>query len=230
MACVEELHQVSSEYAAEFSIQAARRSLLVPELPEVWDFLVDHPKLGDVAEIYRGIEWNIPLVEDGTETGNRPQLVKSHPSEGYKLGIAPRTNFNVLEPPPAAYRIFMWRCRRSFLASRMGEAKSDYAQNYALTRALENSGDSRQHRSCVLSNLLRHLAKSDAWDEWSLSAVLNSPVANVTCCHQGRQNRYNEGNTDTCSHSGFHRGSAYQASGTYQGIPETHVCDFAGEC
>ena len=48
-------YSVSSEYAADFSVDEAARTLLVPELPEVWDFLVNYLTLGEIAQLYRGI-------------------------------------------------------------------------------------------------------------------------------------------------------------------------------
>ena len=176
----EESHQVSSEYAAEFSLEAAKRTLLVPELPEVWDFLVDHPTLGDVAEVYRGIEWNIPLTENGIETGNRSQLVKNRPTEGYKLGVAPKTDFKMFEQPATAYLNFRPELQKG------GPWRHPWDKPKAiLNKAARSRG--RWRMAAFPDNIglacyqtyFGVWSKANAWDEWSLSAVLNSPVANA---------------------------------------------------
>lgn len=169
-----ESHQVSSEYAAEFSLEEAKRSLLVPELPEVWDFLVSHPTLGDVAEVHRGIEWNIRLTE------NRSQLVKDRPTEGYKLGVAPQTDFKIFEQPKTAYLDFRPAMQKG------GPWRHAWNKPKAI---LNKTARSRGHwRMAAFPDSIGIACyqtyfgvwpKSNAFDEWSLSAVLNSPVANA---------------------------------------------------
>lgn len=173
-------HQVSSEYAAEFSFEVAKRSLLVPELPEVWDFLLSHATLRDVAEVHRGIEWNIPLTENGVETGNRSQLVSDLPTEGYRLGVAPKTDFKIFEQPATAYLNFHPEMQRG----------SPWRHPWDKPKAILNkAARSRGHWRLAAFPDSTGLAcyqtyfgvwpKSSSLDEWSLSAVLNSPVANA---------------------------------------------------
>src|ERR1019366_3655215 len=76
---------------------------VVPELPEVWKFLINHPPLGSFADIRRGIEWNQPLKRGGKETGNRSRFVRADPAEGYMKGVAPKTSFKVFEVPHMGY-------------------------------------------------------------------------------------------------------------------------------
>ena len=176
----EQSHQVSSEYAAEFSVEGAERSLLVPELPEVWDFLVSHPILGDVAEIHRGIEWNLPLTESGVETGNRSLLIKDQPAEGYKLGVAPKTDFKIFEQPPLAYLDLRPEMQRG-----NPWRHAWYKPKVILNKAARSRGHWRMASFPDSSGLVCYQTyfgvwpKSSAFDEWSLSAVLNSPVANA---------------------------------------------------
>ena len=42
-------------------IQKAHKDLWNPPLWEVWEYLEDYEKLGDISDIHRGVEWNIPL-------------------------------------------------------------------------------------------------------------------------------------------------------------------------
>jgi hypothetical protein len=179
-AAFEESHQVSSEYSAEMPFEAAKRSLLVPELPEVWDFLVSYPTLGDVAEVHRGIEWNIPLTKEGVETGNRSQLVTNRQVPGYKLGVAPQTDFKIFEYPATTYLNFLPEMQRGRPWRRAWEKPKAI-----LNKAARSRGHWRMAAfpdSIGLACYQTYFGiwpKSNAFDEWLLSAVLNSPVANA---------------------------------------------------
>ncbi len=164
----EDSHQVSSEFAAEFSVEAAKRSLLVPELPEVWDFLVSYPTLGDVADIHRGIEWKTPLTENGKETGNRSQLV------------TPQAEFKIFEQPAIAYLDFRPEMQRG------NPWRHPWDKPKAiLNKATHSRGPWRIAAFPDSAGLACYQTfvgvwpKSTSYDEWSLSAVLNSPVANA---------------------------------------------------
>jgi hypothetical protein len=176
-----ESHKVSSEYAAEFPVDAVERSLIVPELPEVWDFLVSYPTLEGIAEVHRGIEWNIPLTdEQGEETGNRSQLVIDHQAEGYKLGVPPKTDFKIFEQPATAYMNFRPELQRG------GAWRHAWDRPKAI---LNKAARSRGHWRIAAFPDTIGLAcyqtyfgvwpKLSAVDEWSLAAILNSPVANA---------------------------------------------------
>lgn len=171
--------QVSSEYAAEFSFDAAGRSLLIPELPEVWNFLDSYPTLDEVAEIHRGIEWNIPLTEHGRETGNRSKLVKHHPAEGFKEGIAPQTDFKIFEQPATAYLNFRPELQRG------GPWRHAWDKpKVILNKAARSRGRWRMASFPDTRGLSCYQTYFGVWpksvlDEWSLSAILNSPVANA---------------------------------------------------
>lgn len=177
----EESHTVSSEYAAEFSADEARRSLLVPELPEVWNFLVNYPTLGEVAELHRGIEWNLPLtLKGGAETGNRSKLVRDQPADGFRLGIAPKTDFSVFEQPRLVYLNFKPEVQRG----------SAWKYNWNQPKAILNKTARSRGRWRVAAfpdsmGLACYQTYTGVWpkshslDEWSLSAILNSPVVNA---------------------------------------------------
>jgi hypothetical protein len=176
----EKTHQVSSEYFAELSVEDAKQSLLVPELPEVWSFLVGYPKLGEIAELHRGIEWKLPLTRKGRETGNRSALVKFEPTDGFRLGVAPKSNFSLFEQPSLAYLDFNPELQRT----------NAWRQEWNRPKAIINkAARSRGHwrvaafpDSIGLACYQTYMGvwpKSELFDEWLLSAVLNSPVANA---------------------------------------------------
>ena len=175
----EQAHQISSEHFAEFSIDESRQSLLVPELPEVWDFLVNFPTLGEVAELHRGIEWKLPLTEDGAETGYRSQLIKDEPGEGYRLGIAPKTTFHIFEQPPLAYLNFRPEVQRGSAWKYPWDKPKAILNKAARSRGRWRVAAFPDSRGLACyQTYIGVWPKSHSLDEWSLSAILNSPVAN----------------------------------------------------
>jgi hypothetical protein len=48
---------VSTSYEEQFTSDAAREGLILGDLPEVWSYLSGHRRLGEIAEIHRGVEW-----------------------------------------------------------------------------------------------------------------------------------------------------------------------------
>lgn len=63
------------------SSHAGPISLSTVPLSELWDYLRYHPKLKDIAEIHRGIEWNISVKE------NKDILIAQSPRPGFKKGL-----------------------------------------------------------------------------------------------------------------------------------------------
>jgi len=62
-------------------IQKAHKDLWNPPLWEIWEYLTDYEKLGNISEIHRGVEWNIPLRK------NKELLVSENPKPGFKKGL-----------------------------------------------------------------------------------------------------------------------------------------------
>lgn len=176
----EETHQISSEFVADLSIEDAKRSLLLPELPEVWDFLVNNPTLGEVADLHRGIEWNLPLTKDGKGTEHRSTLVRSNPADGYRLGVPPKAKFSVFEQPELRYLDFRPGIQRG------GAWRYAWDRPKAiLNKAARSRGRWRIAAFPDSTGLTCYQTfigvwpKSDLFDEWTLSAILNSPVVNA---------------------------------------------------
>lgn len=63
--------------------EAARApALWVSALERVWQALAEYPNLGTVADVHRGIEYNVPLAK------NLPELVSTTPRPGFVSGLA----------------------------------------------------------------------------------------------------------------------------------------------
>jgi N-6 DNA methylase len=173
-------HKVSAEYTIEFGLNEGAKSLAVPELPDLWNFLINYPPLSDFAELHRGIEWKRPLTKDGVETGHRSSLVRKEPAEGFKRGVAPKTRFNVFEKP-----------HMLFLSMKPNDQRGNSWQfEWKKPKAILNkSARSRGHWRMAAfpdsegvvcyQTYIAVWPKSDRYDEWLLSAILNSPVANA---------------------------------------------------
>jgi hypothetical protein len=173
-------HKVSSEHAAEFMCDDLESSMLIPALPDVWDFLINYPALGDFAELGRGIEWNQPLTKDGVETGNRTRLVRNTEVAGFRRGIAPKTDLSVFEVPPT-----------QFLDLRVDHQRGNaWQRDWDKPKAI--FGKSRKSRGpwriaafpdvqglTFYQTYTGAWPKSTVYDEHALAAILNSPVANA---------------------------------------------------
>ncbi len=63
------------------STHTALISLWNAPLSDIWGYLKSNPKLKDIADVHRGIEWNISLKT------NRSILISSDPKPGFKEGL-----------------------------------------------------------------------------------------------------------------------------------------------
>ncbi len=62
-------------------ITANTKNICQPLDGSVFDYLTSNPKLRDIAEVHKGIEWDISLKE------NRSILISSEPRTGFKKGL-----------------------------------------------------------------------------------------------------------------------------------------------
>lgn len=173
-------NEVSATRTMRFNGSEAEESLVVPELAEVWDFLINYPELSSVSSIHRGIEWNQPLVAGGLETGNRRKFVKDVKADGFHLGVPPRAIFRAFEEPLL-----------QFLDLRADDARTNaYALPWEKPKAIVNKTRRSRGKWKMVSfpdekGLACYQTFIGVWPETSdvdaviLSAVLNSPVANA---------------------------------------------------
>lgn len=173
-------HQVSTDYVAELTVQELQQSLVVPALPELWASLINYPVLRDFAELHRGIEWRLPLTKDRAETGHRQTLVRERPAEGFMCGVAPKTTFGVFEHPPLKYLSVHPKNQRTN-AWQLAWDKP----KAILSKAARSRGPWRMAAfpdsdgvTCY-QTFIGVWPKESTFDEWLLSAILNSPVANA---------------------------------------------------
>jgi hypothetical protein len=173
-------HKVSAEHETDLGPDEAEVTFNVPELPEVWDALLNYPTLGEVAILHRGIEWNKPLTRGKQETGQRQKLIRRKDAPGFRAGIAPRTRFDVFERPETFY-----------LSLRPDDARGHaYRHPWDRPKAIVNKATRSRGRwrlaafpdSAGLVCYQTFIAvwpKGPPFDEFLLAVVLNSPVANA---------------------------------------------------
>jgi len=120
------------------------------------------------------------LTENGKETGNRSQRVRNNPVEGFRLGVAPQAEFTIFERPAVAYLDFRQEVQRGNPWRRPWDTPKAI-----LNKATHSRGPWRiaafpdsEGLACY-QTFFGVWPKSTFQDEWSLSAVLNSPVANA---------------------------------------------------
>jgi len=180
----ERLHKVSSDHFAELGIEEAGANLTVPELPEVWEFLANYPTLGEVADLHRGIEWNLPLTE------NRSSLEREDPADGFILGVPSRAKFNVFEPPPLKYLNMRPEYQRGNAWQLYWRKPKAIINKNALSRgAWRLAAFADGEGITCYQNCTGVWPTADEFDEWLLSAVLNSPVANAfVAIREGKTN------------------------------------------
>jgi hypothetical protein len=173
-------HKVSADHVAEFSGDQAEVGLVVPELPDVWDFLISYPKLDDFATLGRGIEWSQPLTRKGTETGHRSLLVRSDPANGYRRGVAPRTKFTVFQTPPTLYLNVKPEFQRGNAWRREWDRPKAIVNKARRSRRSWKMAAFPDSKGLVFyQTYIGVWPESDRYDEFTLSAILNSPVANA---------------------------------------------------
>lgn len=174
-------HEVSSEHIVLLGTPEASESFSVPDLPQVWDYLSSHHTLNEVAELHRGLEWNKPLTtKGGAETGNRAKLVRREPAEGYLRGVAPQTILNVFQTPETCYLSAREEDQRRNAYKHPWQKPKAILYKFSRSRGpWRMASFPDQVGLACFEAYIGVWPKSDNWDEWLLSAVLNSPVANA---------------------------------------------------
>lgn len=163
---------VSTSYEEQFTADTARKGLILADLPEVWSYLSGHRRLGEIAEIHRGVEWRTNITPD--------LHVRDAPADGYMLGVPPRSKFNAFQVPPLKYlnvdpneqRRNSWQYDWSKPKAILPKARVSRGR-WRMVAFADRVGITSHHTFYGL------WPKSEQYDEVLLAAVLNSPVANA---------------------------------------------------
>ena len=179
-------HIVSSDYTENVNIERASKGLVLADLPELWSFLSDYRQLGDIADIHRGVEWRSRIAAG--------RHVRSEPTEGYRLGVAPKTKFDAFQVPRLQYLNVMpneqrrnsWKKYNWSLPKAIVPKARVSRQRWRMVAFADGQGVVCHHTFCGV------WPKASGYDEDLLAAILNGPVANAfVATHEGwpRRNR-----------------------------------------
>jgi type I restriction-modification system DNA methylase subunit len=165
------------------SFQAARESLAVVALREIWSELEACPKLTSIADIHRGVEWEGPLDERNytsalAKPGFAPGVLKARHNKCFK---APQPIF--LNTEPEHQRGNAWR-----LPWKRAKAVVNAVRASRGPWRLAAFGDDA---GLIFSQNFTALWLRNHWTPKTLAAVLNGPVANafVHAYERGKHNR-----------------------------------------
>lgn len=162
-------------------VQSPNHSLLLPDLPEIWDYLSDTPQLGEVVDVQKGFEFR-----SQSELGERV-VVSSRQRRGWTRAVLRASDrYEISELPNQC-----WIDYSSEVLRRPG-AQPGHPQvivNYSgprepwrLKAVVDDKG------LAVSSRFLVMRSRSDMLSLRILWAVLNSPVANAYAhCFAGKR-------------------------------------------
>ncbi|MBW2174054.1 MAG: N-6 DNA methylase, partial [Deltaproteobacteria bacterium] len=177
-------YAVSTRETEKKSKSAFGASARVPPLQEVWDHLTDSPKLADIAEIHRGVEWQPPFDE--------AKYISVHPKRGFAEGLRKVTNaYMAFQTGPTIYLSTRSEDQRGN-AFKLPWGKPKVIANAArLQRGPWRIAASPDDRGLVCSQRFFGIWPVSDWTIGILSAVLNGPVATafIAAHEDSRDNR-----------------------------------------
>ena len=171
-------HQIDTVMDEERDVASATESLTISVLRDVWEYLREHRKLGQVAELHRGIEWNIPLTQRGQRIPeNVARLISATAKRGFAEGVENARNLVVFERPPTCYLNcssdlqrgnalgYSWDCPKVLLnANRMRRGP------WAIAAFADDTG-------LVVPQTLYGVWPDEFYSTTGLAAILNGPIA-----------------------------------------------------
>lgn len=169
----DDLHVLTEGEAAD--------GLAVPQLNEIWVCLAGMKKLGEIATLSRGLEWNVPLIDKNhQETGNRQRLVLDKPVPGdTHEGVPPGAKIRQFEEPETKHLVVRPEDQR-------GNAYEHpwHLPKVILNKARRSRGPWKVSAFADLRGLACYQTFIAVWPNdqamtTPLAAVLNGPLANA---------------------------------------------------
>jgi N-6 DNA Methylase len=173
------LHQPTTDDFSVKTADEAAHSLAVPLLGDVWSYLEHLPKLGDVAKTSRGVEWQLPLVKDGEETGNRQKYVFDSPQSFTREGVPPLAKILAFQEPETKHLSMKPEDQR-----RNAYKRPWHAPKVVLNASRRSRGPWRISAFADLRGLTCYRTFLAVWPHEPglttvFAAILNGPVANA---------------------------------------------------
>ncbi len=179
--------RLSGEISKVISRSAPERPVRIwnPPLSDLWDYLEGYPKFKDVAEIHRGIEWNISLKE------NRELLISAHQEPGFRKGLD--TAQGKIEPYHATRFLYLnmdQQYRRTSAHHLPWGDPKVIAGRRRISRSPWRIAGYPDSEGIVCYNNLLGIWPETGMNIEVLSAIVNSPLVNAAlfCKSYGRDN------------------------------------------
>ena len=155
------------------TLERASRSLSVIALGDAWKHLTGNPKLGDMAEIHRGVEWKAPF--------DSAKYLSPIAKPGFKRGLSTAAgNFFSFLTPPTEYLCVRPDCQRGGAFNLPWDSPKIVMNAVRVSRGPWCVAAFADESGLLCSQSFTCLwpFKGD-WTVKSLAAVLNGPVANA---------------------------------------------------
>jgi hypothetical protein len=182
-----EKYRVTYRTVAMLPYHHAQKNLGLPPLPRLWEHLSQNPKLSDIADVHRGIEWQAPF--------DAGRYLSNFPKRGFVLGV------HRAAEKPIAYRRPM--TRHPYLSTRADDLRGGaigykWGQPKVVMNAVRaGRGPWRiaaftDYTGRVYSQNFHGIWPRKGQSVSAIAAILNSPIANAFAWateHQGKHIR-----------------------------------------
>ena len=156
-------------------------SAKIPPLKEVWHLLTESPKLEDVADIRRGVQWQPPFDET--------KYISVRSKKGFAKGLRKVTDaYMAFQTPPTVYLSIRSEDQLANAFDLPWQKPKVIANAATLQRGPWRIATFPDNCRLVCSQRFFGIWPKDGWTIEILSAALNGPVANAfVAVHEGKR-------------------------------------------
>ncbi len=164
--------EVSRREHAMRSADQLAQSVSLPLFREIWERLADNPKLGELAEIHRGVEWQPPFREE--------KYTSPTPKSGFKRGLLKVTErFTAYLPPDTVYLSTRPQDRRGGAFDYPWETPKLIANAARLSREKWRVAVFADYEGLLCSQNFHGIWPRNSASLEVIEAILNGPIANA---------------------------------------------------
>jgi hypothetical protein len=170
-------HRFLTEYAytrrdeAEKMPEDVASSLNVVHLQAVWERLRGFPRLGEHADIHRGVEWEPPFDEE--------QMISLQPRSGFRRGLHQAKDLMAFELPTPVHLSERAPFRRGGEFLRQADRPKVFVNAARVSRGPWAMVASVDTSGLLATQNFHGIWPERVWTVRALAAVLNSPLANA---------------------------------------------------
>jgi hypothetical protein len=176
-----DFHKASRGDDEQKSVEAGKKNLGVPDLQEIWEYLAKAPRLREVVEIHRGIEWDIPLSE------NNDNLVSAIPKKGFAKGVLNARRSDIFFEPDTTY-LQVEKHMRGNAGQLSWDRPKILVNSAAMSRGPWRLVATIDRLGLVAYQNLHGIWPHSGWSLNLLGALLNGPLANAyIAAHEGKR-------------------------------------------